>query len=149
MSLIQGSMRLPPQALATSPPMSPRPTNTGYSCPPATAQTSFVPAGAVPVPGVGDAEHGRHGVGVGEVSVAGHEIGDEVGGVQLVGTFLGILVAYGFIGPISTAMEHRANEEGGRSTITGRVERAFLGGDAAIMVPHTSDGRRAMMRSLF
>jgi chemotaxis protein MotA len=30
----------------------------------------------------------------------------------LVGTFLGILVAYGFVGPISAAMEHRAHEEG-------------------------------------
>jgi chemotaxis protein MotA len=38
-------------------------------------------------------------------------IGAKVG-AALVGTFLGILVAYGFIGPISTAMEHRAHEEG-------------------------------------
>jgi chemotaxis protein MotA len=30
----------------------------------------------------------------------------------LVGTFLGILVAYGFVGPIAAAMEHRAHEEG-------------------------------------
>ena len=33
-------------------------------------------------------------------------------GAALVGTFLGILVAYGFVGPIATAMEHRAHEEG-------------------------------------
>lgn len=33
-------------------------------------------------------------------------------GAALVGTFLGILVAYGFIGPIASAMEHKANEEG-------------------------------------
>jgi chemotaxis protein MotA len=32
-------------------------------------------------------------------------------GAALVGTFLGILVAYGFIGPISSAMEHKAHEE--------------------------------------
>ncbi len=38
-------------------------------------------------------------------------IGAKVG-AALVGTFLGILVAYGFVGPISTAMEHRAHEEG-------------------------------------
>jgi chemotaxis protein MotA len=38
-------------------------------------------------------------------------IGHKVG-AALVGTFLGILVAYGFIGPIATAMEHRAHEEG-------------------------------------
>ncbi len=30
----------------------------------------------------------------------------------LVGTFLGILVAYGFVGPLATAIEHRAREEG-------------------------------------
>ena len=30
----------------------------------------------------------------------------------LVGTFLGILVSYGFVGPISSAMESRATEEG-------------------------------------
>jgi chemotaxis protein MotA len=39
------------------------------------------------------------------------EIGHKVG-AALVGTFLGILVAYGFVGPISTAMEHKAHEEG-------------------------------------
>ncbi len=37
-------------------------------------------------------------------------IGHKVG-AALVGTFLGILVAYGFIGPIAAAMEHRAGEE--------------------------------------
>ncbi len=39
------------------------------------------------------------------------EIGEKVG-AALVGTFLGILVAYGFIGPIASAMENRAHEEG-------------------------------------
>jgi chemotaxis protein MotA len=38
-------------------------------------------------------------------------IGAKVG-AALVGTFLGILIAYGFIGPIATAMEHKANDEG-------------------------------------
>jgi chemotaxis protein MotA len=38
-------------------------------------------------------------------------IGAKVG-AALVGTFLGILVAYGFVGPIASAMEHKANEEG-------------------------------------
>jgi hypothetical protein len=36
-------------------------------------------------------------------------IGQKVG-AALVGTFLGILVAYGFIGPIASAMAHRAHE---------------------------------------
>jgi chemotaxis protein MotA len=38
------------------------------------------------------------------------EIGHKVA-AALVGTFLGILVAYGFVGPIAAALEHRANEE--------------------------------------
>lgn len=38
------------------------------------------------------------------------EIGHKVG-AALVGTFLGILVAYGFVGPMATAMEHKAHEE--------------------------------------
>lgn len=37
-------------------------------------------------------------------------IGQKVG-AALVGTFLGILVSYGCVGPIATAMMHRANEE--------------------------------------
>jgi chemotaxis protein MotA len=39
------------------------------------------------------------------------EIGHHVGSA-LVGTFLGIFLAYGFAGPISTLMEHRVHEEG-------------------------------------
>ena len=39
------------------------------------------------------------------------EIGHKVG-AALVGTFLGILVSYGFVGPIASAMEHQAHEEG-------------------------------------
>ncbi|MCO7227427.1 flagellar motor stator protein MotA [Pleionea sp. CnH1-48] len=38
------------------------------------------------------------------------EIGVHVA-AALVGTFLGILLAYGFVGPVSTAMGHRAEEE--------------------------------------
>ena len=39
------------------------------------------------------------------------EIGEKVG-AALVGTFLGILVSYGFVGPTAAAMEQRAHEEG-------------------------------------
>ncbi|MFO1402115.1 MAG: flagellar motor stator protein MotA [Steroidobacteraceae bacterium] len=39
------------------------------------------------------------------------EIGEKVG-AALVGTFLGILVAYGFVAPTAAAMEQRAHEEG-------------------------------------
>lgn len=37
-------------------------------------------------------------------------IGEKVG-TALVGTFLGILAAYGFVGPLSAAMQHEATEE--------------------------------------
>jgi len=39
------------------------------------------------------------------------EIGEKVASA-LVGTFLGIFIAYGFVGPIATAMENRAHEDG-------------------------------------
>ncbi len=42
-----------------------------------------------------------------DTATIGHKVG-----AALVGTFLGILVAYGFVGPISSAMENRAHEEG-------------------------------------
>src|SRR5262245_10231061 len=42
-----------------------------------------------------------------DTATIGHKVG-----AALVGTFLGILVVYGFIGPIASAMAHKANEEG-------------------------------------
>lgn len=39
------------------------------------------------------------------------EIGKHVAGA-LVGTFLGILLGYGFVGPLAAALQHRAHEEG-------------------------------------
>lgn len=39
------------------------------------------------------------------------EIGEKVASA-LVGTFLGIFIAYGYVGPMSTAMENRAHEDG-------------------------------------
>jgi chemotaxis protein MotA len=42
-----------------------------------------------------------------DTATIGHKVG-----AALVGTFLGILVAYGFVGPIASAMEHKANDEG-------------------------------------
>ena len=42
-----------------------------------------------------------------DTATIGHKVG-----AALVGTFLGILVAYGFVGPIAAAMEHHAKEEG-------------------------------------
>jgi chemotaxis protein MotA len=39
------------------------------------------------------------------------EIGEKVG-AALVGTFLGILLCYGFVGPVATKLEHHVNDEG-------------------------------------
>jgi chemotaxis protein MotA len=42
-----------------------------------------------------------------DTATIGHKVA-----AALVGTFLGILVSYGFVGPAASAMEHRAHEEG-------------------------------------
>jgi chemotaxis protein MotA len=42
-----------------------------------------------------------------DTATIGHKVAS-----ALVGTFLGILVSYGFVGPTASAMEHRAHEEG-------------------------------------
>ncbi|MEZ5498688.1 MAG: flagellar motor stator protein MotA [Steroidobacteraceae bacterium] len=42
-----------------------------------------------------------------DTATIGHKVA-----AALVGTFLGILVAYGFVGPMASAMANRANEEG-------------------------------------
>jgi chemotaxis protein MotA len=39
------------------------------------------------------------------------EIGEKVG-AALIGTFLGILLCYGFVGPLATKLEHMVNDEG-------------------------------------
>jgi len=41
-----------------------------------------------------------------DTATIGHKVG-----AALVGTFLGILVSYGLVGPIASAMEHKAREE--------------------------------------
>lgn len=41
-----------------------------------------------------------------DTATIGHKVA-----AALVGTFLGILVAYGFVGPLATALQHRADEE--------------------------------------
>lgn len=41
-----------------------------------------------------------------DTAAIGHKVG-----AALVGTFLGILVSYGFVGPIAAGMEHAANQE--------------------------------------
>ena len=52
-----------------------------------------------------------------DTATIGHKVG-----AALVGTFLGILVAYGFVGPIAAAMEHRAQR--GSQGLRGREDGA-------------------------
>ena len=51
-------------------------------------------------------------------------IGEKVG-AALVGTFLGILLSYGFVGPTATAMEHRVGDEA-------NIEQCIMAGLLAI-----------------
>jgi chemotaxis protein MotA len=55
------------------------------------------------------------------------EIGYKVG-AALVGTFLGILVAYGLVGPIASAMEHKAHEEAKAFEVVKMALVASVGG---------------------
>lgn len=47
---------------------------------------------------------------MGHIDAPPQELGHHVA-AALVGTFLGILMAYGFVGPMAALLEHRANEE--------------------------------------
>ncbi len=70
-------------------------------------------------------------------AVLGHSIG-----AALVGTFLGVLLSYGFVGPIATNLESKA-EEGGAPLHVIRVALvAFIGGSAPQMA--VEFGRRAV-----
>jgi chemotaxis protein MotA len=70
-------------------------------------------------------------------SVLGHSIG-----AALVGTFLGVLMCYGFAGPISTNLEFKAKDEGVSSQIIKVALVAFVGGAAPQMA--VEFGRRAI-----
>ncbi len=58
-----------------------------------------------------------------DTATIGHKVG-----AALVGTFLGILVSYGLVGPIAAAMEHAADEEGKAFTIVKMVLVAAVRG---------------------
>jgi chemotaxis protein MotA len=69
------------------------------------------------------------------------EIGHKVA-AALVGTFLGILLCYGFVGPISANMSKAADEERAYLHVLKVVVIAFLKGTAPIMAVEA--GRRAI-----
>ncbi|MBI5408219.1 MAG: flagellar motor stator protein MotA [Nitrospirae bacterium] len=57
--------------------------------------------------------------------VLGHSIG-----AALVGTFLGVLMCYGFVGPMGTSLEHTANEESVYYQVMKIALVSFVGGAA-------------------
>jgi chemotaxis protein MotA len=70
-------------------------------------------------------------------SVLGHSIG-----AALVGTFLGVLMCYGFVGPMATNLEHKAKEKEVYFQVIRVVLVAFVGGAAPQMA--VESGRRAI-----
>jgi len=69
------------------------------------------------------------------------EIGHKVA-AALVGTFLGILLCYGLVGPVAASMEKMAEEEGAYLYVLRVVMISFLKGSAPIMA--VEFGRRAI-----
>ncbi len=70
-------------------------------------------------------------------SVLGHSIG-----AALVGTFLGVLMCYGFVSPLATNLEHYADEEIVYSRVIKVAMVAFVGGAAPQIA--VEFGRRAI-----
>jgi chemotaxis protein MotA len=70
-------------------------------------------------------------------AVLGHSIG-----AALVGTFIGVLMCYGFVGPIATNLEHRAKEGSVFFQVIKIALVAFVGGSPPQMA--VEFGRRAI-----
>lgn len=70
-------------------------------------------------------------------SVLGHSIG-----AALVGTFLGVLMCYGFVGPMATNLEHKVKEDSIYFQVIKMALVAFVGGSAPQMA--VEFGRRAI-----
>ena len=70
-------------------------------------------------------------------SVLGHSIG-----AALVGTFIGILACYGFVGPLATNLEHKAKEGEVGLNVIKLALVAFVGGSAPQIA--VEFGRRAI-----
>jgi chemotaxis protein MotA len=69
--------------------------------------------------------------------VLGHSIG-----AALVGTFLGVLLCYGFVGPMATNLEHQAKEDETFFSVIKVAMVAFVGGAAPQLA--VEFGRRAI-----
>jgi chemotaxis protein MotA len=70
-------------------------------------------------------------------AVLGHSIG-----AALVGTFLGILLCYGFIGPMAANLDYKAQEEAVSYQVIKLAIVAFVGGSAPQIA--VEFGRRAI-----
>lgn len=70
-------------------------------------------------------------------SVLGHSVG-----AALVGTFLGVLMSYGFVGPMAAKIEHQVAEEGTLYKVIKIAIVAFVGGSPPQMA--VEFGRRAI-----
>lgn len=70
-------------------------------------------------------------------SVLGHSVG-----AALVGTFLGVLMSYGFVGPMATKIEHQVAEENTLYKVIKIAIVAFVGGSPPQMA--VEFGRRAI-----
>jgi chemotaxis protein MotA len=66
---------------------------------------------------------------MGAIGGAASEIGEKVG-AALIGTFLGILLSYGFLGPLAKAVEVRGRNEGAYMSVIRTALLAFARGDA-------------------
>ncbi|MBV6521266.1 MAG: Motility protein A [Gemmatimonadaceae bacterium] len=66
---------------------------------------------------------------MGAIGGAASEIGEKVG-AALIGTFLGILLSYGMIGPLAGAVEVRQRAEGAYMSVIRTALLAFARGDA-------------------
>ncbi len=69
--------------------------------------------------------------------VLGHSIG-----AALVGTFLGVLACYGFVGPMATNLEHKARDHGIYFNVIKSALVSFVGGAAPQIA--VESGRRAI-----
>jgi chemotaxis protein MotA len=69
--------------------------------------------------------------------VLGHCIG-----AALVGTFLGVLACYGFVGPMATNLEHKAKDHETYFNVIRTAMVAFVGGAAPQIA--VESGRRAI-----
>lgn len=66
---------------------------------------------------------------MGAIGGAASEIGEKVG-AALIGTFLGILLSYGMLGPLAGAVEGRMRSEGAYMSVIRAALLAFARGDA-------------------